>query len=151
MMFGNNNKSNTKPTNNSSMTSTGSSGINALVKGTHIEGSITAQNDIRIDGSVEGNLNCSGKLIIGPEGRLDGEAICKNAVIEGRFEGVLTVEEILDVRESANVSGNIKTGKLLVQTGATFNGNCDMGKKVKSMPTQQTHSPQETSNEATAS
>ena len=128
------------------MTNTSSSGINALVNGTHIEGSITATNDIRIDGSVEGNLNCSGKLIIGPEGRLDGEAICKNAVIEGRFEGVLTVEEILDVRETANVSGNIKTGKLLVQTGATFNGNCDMGKKVKSMPTQQ-----ETISEATAS
>jgi cytoskeletal protein CcmA (bactofilin family) len=102
-----------------------------------VEGTITAQNDIRIDGSVEGILKCAGKLIIGPDGRVDGEATCTHAVIEGRFEGTLNVTEVLDVRENANVAGDIKTGKLLVQTGAIFNGNCDMGKKVKNMQQEQ--------------
>ena len=148
-MFGNTKKSNAKPTAAPMSTPGNSSGINTLVNGTHIEGNITAQNDIRIDGSVEGVLNCSGKLIIGPDGRVDGEATCLNAVIEGRFEGTLSVTEVLDVRESANVSGDIKTGKLLVQTGAVFNGSCDMGKKVKTMA-QETGNPS-TINEASAS
>ena len=150
-MFGNNNKTNTKATPTNSMNGTGSKGINTLVSGTRIEGTITAQNDIRIDGAVEGILNCSGKLIIGPEGRVDGEANCNNAVIEGKFQGELTVSEVLDVRENANVTGNIKTGKLLVQTGAVFNGNCDMGKKVKNISHEPPKPVSNPINEATAS
>lgn len=112
-----------------------SSAINTLVVGTQIEGTIIAKSDIRIDGFIDGTLNCSGKLIIGPEGKVEGTANCQNAVIEGNFRGQLTVNDTLDVREGATVVGEIKTGKLLVQTGAIFNGNCDMGQKVKSIPT----------------
>jgi len=127
--------SNTKKTGSESTpTSSSSSAINTIVQGTHIEGTISAQNDIRIDGTVEGILNCSGKLIIGSEGKVDGQASCLNAVIEGKFKGTLTVNDVLDVRESANVVGEIITGKLLVQTGALFNGNCDMGQKIKNIP-----------------
>ena len=108
--------------------------INTLVNGTHIEGTIVAKSDIRIDGTVEGVLNCSGKLIIGAEGKVEGEATCQNAVIEGTFRGTLVVNDALDVRDNANVMGEIKTGKLNVQSGATFNGNCDMGQKIKSIP-----------------
>lgn len=141
-MFGN-----TKKSGSETMQSTSSSGINTLVSGTTIEGTITAQNDIRIDGIVDGILNCKGKLIIGQEGKVEGQAICQNAVIEGNFQGSLTVQDVLDVRENANVVGDIKTGKLHVQQGAVFNGNCDMGKKIKSIQTPQS----EPSNESSAS
>ena len=97
-----------------------------LVSGTHVEGKIKTQNDLRIDGELIGELNCHGKLIIGEEGKVDGTAVCQNAVIEGKFTGELHVIEILDVRSTANIQGEIKTGKLLVQNGATINGNCDM-------------------------
>jgi len=129
-MFGNTKKpsSDTMSSNNSS------SAINTLVNGTHVEGNIIAKSDIRIDGSVEGALECSGKLIIGLDGKVEGEASCQNAVIEGTFRGTLIVQDALDVRENANVVGEIKTGKLNVQSGAIFNGNCDMGQKLKSMP-----------------
>jgi len=130
-MFGN--KKNTNDNSHATAASS-SSAINTLVAGTHIEGSITAKSDIRIDGFIDGNLNCSGKLIIGPEGRVEGESICQNAVIEGTFRGKLNVKDTLDVRENATVVGDIKTGKLLVQTGAVFNGNCDMGQKIKNIP-----------------
>ncbi len=111
-----------------------SSAINTLVGGTHVEGTIIAKSDIRIDGTVEGSLECSGKLIIGMEGKVEGEATCQNAVIEGTFRGTLIVHDALDVRDNANVMGEIKTGKLNVQAGAIFNGNCDMGQKIKSIP-----------------
>ncbi|MBT8191459.1 MAG: polymer-forming cytoskeletal protein [Saprospiraceae bacterium] len=126
-MFGNTKKSGSENMQSST------TGINTLVSGTTVEGTITAQNDIRIDGVVDGILNCKGKLIIGQEGRVEGQATCQNAVIEGNFQGSLTVQDVLDVRENANVVGDIKTGKLNIQQGAIFNGNCDMGKKIKSI------------------
>lgn len=116
------------------MSNPSSSAINMLVSGTHIEGTIVAKSDIRIDGTVEGVLQCSGKMIIGAEGKVEGESTCQNAVIEGSFKGTLIVTDSLDVRENANVIGDIKTGKLNVQAGAVFNGNCDMGQKIKSIP-----------------
>lgn len=130
-MFGNNKKG---QSDNGSY-NTPSSAINTLVSDTHIEGKIIAKSDIRIDGTVEGTVHCSGKLIIGAEGKVEGESSCQNAVIEGSFRGTLIVNDVLDVRENANVVGEIKTGKLIVQTGAVFNGNCDMGQKIKSIPT----------------
>ena len=139
-MFGN-----TKKTGSENYSTSGSSSaINTLVAGTRIEGKIIAKSDIRIDGSVEGTLHCSGRLIIGAEGSVDGDSTCQNAVIEGSFKGTLVVEDQLDVRNNANVVGEIKTGKLNVDSGAVFNGNCDMGQKIKSIP-------KEDKKEATAS
>ena len=130
-MFGNSKKSTSET---SSSGTSGSSAINTIVGGTHVEGTINAKTDLRIDGHVEGTINTSGRLIIGSTGKIQGDAQCQNAVIEGSFRGNLTVAEILDVRETANVIGEIKTGKLLVQNGAIFSGNCDMGQKLKSIP-----------------
>jgi len=128
-MFGN---KKTTSSEYSSIVST-SSNINTLVEGTSSEGTITTQNDLRIDGTVNGTINCGGKLIIGPTGRVEGDVNSQNAVIEGRFNGNLTVEDVLDVRESGTVMGEIKTSKLLVQNGATFTGNCDMGHRIKNI------------------
>ena len=66
-----------------------SSNINTLVEGSHSEGTINTQNDLRVDGTIVGTVNCGGKLIIGPTGNVDGEVTSQNAVIEGRFNGCL--------------------------------------------------------------
>jgi cytoskeletal protein CcmA (bactofilin family) len=100
--------------------------INALVKGTVIDGTIRCDNDLRVDGTIKGNLSCQSKVIIGPTGIVEGEIRCQNAVIEGRFKGKLFVTELLNVRESAEVDGEIKTNKLVVQSGAKFNVACKM-------------------------
>lgn len=103
-----------------------SGAINALVKGTTIEGSLRCESDLRIDGTLKGKINCQAKLIIGPSGFVDGEIKCQNAVIEGKFKGILQVSELLNVRETAEVDGEITTNKLLVQSGAKFNVACHM-------------------------
>ena len=100
--------------------------LNALAKGTVVEGSIRCDNDLRIDGTIKGKLNCQAKVIIGPTGAVEGEIRCQNAVIEGRFKGNLHVSELLNVRETAEVDGEITTNKLLVQSGARFNVSCKM-------------------------
>lgn len=107
--------------------STGSgSTLNALVRGTVVEGTVRCESDLRVDGTIKGKLNCTAKVIIGPTGAVEGEIHCQNAVIEGRFKGVLTVKELLNIRETAEVEGEITTNKLLVQSGAKFNVACKM-------------------------
>jgi len=106
---------------------TTSHSLNTLVNGTTIEGTIKSDSDIRIDGIIKGSLTCGAKVIIGPSGFIEGEVRCQNAVIEGRFEGTLQVAELLNVRETAKVSGDVRTNKLIVQSGAVFSVDCQMG------------------------
>lgn len=123
-MFGSSKESDDSKKNSSS---TPSGAINALVKGTVVEGSLRCENDLRIDGTIKGKLSCDAKIIIGPTGVVDGEINCQNAVIEGRFKGKMSVTELLNIRETAEVEGEISTNKLLVQSGARFNVSCKMG------------------------
>ncbi|MBK7340551.1 MAG: polymer-forming cytoskeletal protein [Saprospiraceae bacterium] len=97
------------------------SALNSLVSGTSVEGTISADNDIRIDGYLKGILNCKGKVIIGPKGNIDGEIKAQNAVIEGQFRGSLFIEDLLHIKETAQVEGEINTDKLSVAPGARFN------------------------------
>ncbi|HHS95777.1 MAG TPA: polymer-forming cytoskeletal protein [Phaeodactylibacter sp.] len=108
----------------------GSHSLNTLVHGTTVEGAIKTQSDIRVDGIIKGSLHCKAKVIIGPTGYVDGEIRCVNAVIEGKFEGTLHVTELLNIRETAKVNGDVKTNKLIVQSGAIFNVTCIMGKQT---------------------
>ena len=127
-MFGNNKKKENTPKKNGVLPSTTKPhALNSLVHGTVVEGTVKAENDIRVDGVIKGALNCKSKVIIGPTGYVEGEIRCKNAVIEGKFDGNLSVAELLNVRESAQVTGDVKTNKLIVQSGAIFNVGCKMG------------------------
>lgn len=100
---------------------------NMITVGTRIEGNIIANSDIRIDGELYGNLTCQGKIIIGSEGKIVGDIECQNAVIEGVFQGKLKCIELLNIRETAQINGEITTDKLNVQAGAIFNVVCNMG------------------------
>ena len=107
---------------------------NSIVEGTSINGNIIAPNDIRIDGVLVGKLDCKGRVIIGPQGKIEGDINCINAIIEGTFSGNIHVKELLTVKETGVVSGDIVTDKLMVQTGALFNVSCSMGgQKLKSL------------------
>ncbi|MEO6133172.1 MAG: polymer-forming cytoskeletal protein, partial [Saprospiraceae bacterium] len=112
---------------NGLITSASATSSNSLIQGTNIEGSVMADKDIRIDGTLKGTLTCKGKVIIGPTGFITGEVQCENAVIEGRFEGVMLVNETLHVKEAARVEGDVTTQKLVVQPGSIFNVKCKMG------------------------
>lgn len=105
----------------------GSHQLNSLVKETRIEGKISSESDIRIDGFLKGTLDCKAKVIVGPTGHISGEVTCQNAVIEGKFDGIITVGDVLNVRETAHVTGEVTTQKLIVQSGAIFNVSCSMG------------------------
>jgi len=100
--------------------------LNSLVQGTEVKGTIRADSDIRIDGTLIGDLDCATKLIIGSSGSIEGNVICENALIEGSFSGNLTVKSTLHIKENAQIEGDIKTDKLIVDQGAVFNVTCNM-------------------------
>lgn len=127
-MFGGNNKKDNGKAKSATKPTATISGLNSLVSGTVVEGDIRASSDMRVDGTIKGTLHCDAKVIIGPEGAIYGEIRCTHAVIEGKFEGTLVVNELLQIKETASVNGKVHYGKLIVQSGATVTGSFSMGK-----------------------
>lgn len=100
--------------------------INLISNGTDIVGDIKSIGDIRIDGSLKGNLNTKGKVVIGPTGKVIGEVICKNSEVSGVIEGKISVGQLLNLKASSRILGDITTSKLSIEPGAKFSGNCKM-------------------------
>lgn len=99
---------------------------NALTAGSKIIGTIIADSDIRIDGTVEGDLQCTGKAVIGEQGYLKGSVVCQNAEILGKLEGKIDVARTLALRATGNIQGDVSTSTLIVEPNAVFNGSCSM-------------------------
>ena len=105
--------------------------FNALTAGSKIVGNITADSDFRIDGTIEGELNCTGKVIIGEGGKVKGTVNCANAEIMGTMEGKVTCSQQLNLRANGKINGDVITKTLIVEPGAIFNGTCSMGTKAQ--------------------
>jgi cytoskeletal protein CcmA (bactofilin family) len=108
--------------------------FNSLTAGSKIVGNITADSDFRIDGTIEGELNCTGKVVIGEGGRIKGAINCQNAEIMGFLDGKVNCSQQLSLRASAKIQGDVQTKTLIVEPGAQFNGTCSMGKQSSSEP-----------------
>ena len=100
--------------------------INIIGSGTTIKGDIDCNGDMRIDGKVTGNIKISGKIVVGPTGDINGQITCKNSELEGKVEGKIFVGELLVLKSTAAILGDISTTKLAIEPGATFTGNCKM-------------------------
>lgn len=101
--------------------------FNALTAGSKIVGNVTADSDYRIDGLIEGELNCTGKVVIGEAGRVKGKVLCANAEILGLMDGKIACHQQLSLRASGKILGDVQTKTLIVEPGAQFNGTCSMG------------------------
>ena len=106
---------------------------NRIVEGTTIHGDIVSPADFRLDGNLLGNFQSKGKIVIGPAGSIKGDISCKNADIEGRFEGKIQVVEILNIKSKASIHGEVICGKLSVEPGAEFSATCVMKSNVKTL------------------
>jgi cytoskeletal protein CcmA (bactofilin family) len=100
--------------------------INLISAGTDITGDVKSSGDIRIDGTLNGNLNTKGKVVIGPTGKVKGEVICKNSEVAGLIEGKIIVGQLLNLKASSKIYGDIATSKLSIEPGAVFSGTCKM-------------------------
>ena len=118
-----------QPTNNKN--ETGNPSINLIGAGTVIEGDIRSNGDIRIDGAVYGQVFSKAKVVIGNTGIIEGDLSCQNADISGTVKGKTTINELLFLKSSSKMNGDIITGKLVVEVGASFTGSCNMGPLIK--------------------
>lgn len=98
--------------------------------GAVISGNIESIGDIRIDGTLKGNIACKSKILLGPEAIIEGDIIANQADILGKVMGEVKVNDLLHLHGKAVVEGNIQTGKLQIESTASFNGECQMGANV---------------------
>ena len=108
---------------------------NRIERSTKITGEIVSEADFRIDGTLEGTITTTGKVVIGKEGFINGNVNCSFADVEGKFSGKIEVKESLSLKSTSSVEGEVIIGKLIVESGASFNAKCSMrsAKEVKSI------------------
>jgi len=126
--------------------------INIMAYGTFIKGDIKSNGDIRIDGTLVGSIHSKGKVVIGPTGNVEGEIVCQNADFSGTIKGQISVSELLVLKSTAKLNGDIKTNKLSIEPGAKFSGSCHMESTLPQQQVkQQEHEPSKATTKTTSS
>jgi len=105
--------------------------VNTIGAGTVIMGDVQSKGDIRVDGTLKGSVNTSGKVALGKGGIIEGDVICNSADISGTIKAKITVSELLSLKATSKLNGDIITNKLSIEPGATFTGSCSMGAVIK--------------------
>ena len=104
-----------------------SNSSNNIGKGTILTGNIETYGNIRIEGRAKGDVKSKSKVVLGESSHVDGNIIAQNAEIFGEVKGRVEISDVLTLKATAVVHGDIITGKLIVDSGAKFNGSCKMG------------------------
>lgn len=107
--------------------------INRIVEGARFQGEIACESNLRIDGQFNGDIDTKGRLVIGPQGVVEGTVRCQNCEVEGRLKGKLQVEELLSLKSSAAVEGETHYGQISIEPGAKLSGSLHLGGKIKDM------------------
>lgn len=106
-----------------------------ISSGTILKGDVKSDNDLRIDGTIHGNVYSTAKIIVGPTGYVEGNIEGANADITGKVSGNVSVKELLQLKAEGNVNGNIIAAKLQIDPTAVFNGKCQMAANAGSVVT----------------
>src|SRR5258705_9468992 len=109
----------------------GGNGTTLISAGTSLKGDISSNSDLRIDGTIVGNISCSSKIVIGASGIVEGDITGNQADIVGKVSGNIKTKDLLQLRGDCIGNGNVYAGKLQVEPTATFNGQCHMGNVVE--------------------
>ena len=112
---------------------TSGNGTTLISAGTKLKGDISSSSDLRIDGTVLGNIHSTAKIVIGSSGVVEGDISGNQADIVGKVSGNIHTKELLQLRGESVVTGNLFAGKLQVEPSATFNGQCHMGANIVEM------------------
>jgi len=104
----------------------GSTSASIIAPGATLKGDINSTGDLRIDGHLYGNINCTAKVIIGANGIVEGDISSKNADILGKVKGNVRVKELLQIKGEGHLDGNMHVARLQIEASAHFNGQCHM-------------------------
>ena len=107
--------------------------INSIASGSKFEGDLTSVGDVRIDGQLNGSINTKGRLVLGASGVIEGDVTCESATIAGELKATITAKDLLTLKSSSKLSGEIVAGKIAIEPGAIFSGKCSMGPVIKNI------------------
>ena len=108
-----------------------SNGSNNIIgEGSVLKGNLNSSGNVRLEGKVIGDLSSSSKVACGETSVVDGNVMAENAEIAGKVTGKVTVSELLILKSTASIHGDISTSNLIIESGANFNGACSMGKEI---------------------
>ena len=99
---------------------------NILSSDVEIKGSLKFQNELTIDGKIEGEINSSGVLTVGENAEIKGEIKTKSVTVLGKVHGNITVEERCELKAHAVLHGDLKATRLVIEEGATFVGKSEV-------------------------
>ncbi len=99
---------------------------NILSNDVEIKGSIKFQNDLTVDGRIEGEITSSGTLTVGENAEIKGEIKTKSVIILGKVHGNVTVEDRCELKSRATLLGDLKATRLAIEDGATFVGKSEV-------------------------
>ncbi len=102
-----------------------------LGKGTEFKGVLSFEGTIRVDGKVEGEVISKDTLIAGDGAFLQGEINVGTIISSGTIVGNIAATQKVHILAPGNIQGNIKTPRLIIEEGVTFDGNCEMAAEKK--------------------
>ena len=115
--------------------------INIINAGTSINGDISSEGDLRIDGNVKGSITVKSKLVLGASCKIEGNVKAANCDVQGIVNGNIVVDDLLSVKSTAKIIGDISSQKLVIESGAEFNGKSQMGVSKSSNGSQKPSNP----------
>lgn len=103
---------------------------NTISANTVIVGNISSETDFRMDGMIEGDIACKGKLIIGPKAKVSGKIEAGNMEVLGEIKGTIITEKLL-IKSTGTIKGDIIIKSLEIEPNAQFDGTCTMSNEKK--------------------
>ena len=101
--------------------------VSYLYKGSRISGHLSFQGSARIDGIMDGEIQCHGTLTIGEGAEVRAKISGEMVVIRGKVEGNVTAKEKVELAAPARLIGNVDAPRLSITDGVVFDGDCSMG------------------------
>jgi cytoskeletal protein CcmA (bactofilin family) len=104
--------------------------LNIIGPGTKLKGDLVSEGDFRVDGVIEGHVTVKQRLVLGDGGSITGDIDARDATIAGYIKGNITVAETLVLKSNSKIDGDIATGKIIIESGSSFNGRCSMNAHI---------------------
>lgn len=99
--------------------------------GTSFEGVLTSKDNITIYGSVKGNIECQGRVVVGDGGSIEADIVANDIIISGKILGNVTAKGKLEISSTGVLKGDIKTSSLVMEEGCKFDGRSEMLSSAK--------------------
>jgi len=103
-----------------------------IAKGTSIDGNVKVAANMRLEGTIKGNVDCGGRLVMSASAKITGDITCQNLVTEGNIKGNVTVKDYLFMQSTANIHGDVSYKRIKIDEGGVIVGqlSCIATKKA---------------------